>query len=84
MGKKQPVHVESLNDCMSGVPLEGPNHVVYLSQANSAGIDVVQNEAVNQEAGNCGLSVSLFQKQTMLNQQMSATTYNDITYQSSR
>ena len=68
--KIQPVRVESLSDGMSGVPLEGPNHVVYLSQANSAGIDVVQNEAVNQEAGNCGLSLSLFQQQMMLNQQM--------------
>ena len=43
--------------------------MVYLSQANSAGIDV-QNEAVNQEAGICGLSLSLFQQQMMLNQQM--------------
>ena len=68
--KIQPVRFESLSDGMSGVPLEGPNHVVYLSQANSAGIDVVQNEAVNQEAGNCGLSLSLFQQQMMLNQQM--------------
>ena len=68
--KIQPVRVESLRDGMSGVPLEGSNHVVYLSQANSAGIDVVQNEAVNQEAGNCGLSLSLFQQQMMLNQQM--------------
>ena len=55
---------------MSGVPLKGPNHVLYLSQTNSAGIDIVQNEAVNQEAGNCGLSLSLFQQQMMLNQQM--------------
>ena len=68
--KIQLVGVESLSNGMSGVPLEGPNYVVYLSQANSAGIDVVQNEAVNQEAGNCGLSLSLFQQQMMLNQQM--------------
>ena len=50
--------------------LEGPDHVVYLSQANSAGNDVVQNEAVNKEAGNSRLSLSLFQQQMMLNQQM--------------
>ena len=68
--KIQLVGVESLSDGMSGVPLEGPNYVVFLSQANSAGIDVFQNEAVNQEAGNCGLSLSLFQQQMMLNQQM--------------
>ena len=67
---QEKIRVESLSDGMSGVPLQGPNHVVYLSQANSAGIDVVQNEAVNQEAGNCGLSLSLFQQQMMLNQQM--------------
>ena len=51
---------------MSGFRLEGPNHSVYLPQANSAVIVVVQNEAVNQEAGNCGLSLSLFQQQMML------------------
>ena len=68
--KIQTVRVESLSDGMSGVPLEGSIHVVYLSQANSAGIDVVQNEAVNQEAGNCGLSLLLFQQQMMLNQQI--------------
>ena len=62
---KQPVRIESLSDGMLGVPLESPKHVVYLFLANSAGIDVVQNEAVNHEAGNCGLSLSLFQQQMM-------------------
>ena len=79
--KIQPVCVESLSDGMSGVPLEGPNHVVYLSQANSAGIDVVQNEAVNQEAGNCVISTTNDVEPTDVG---SATTYNDITNQPSR
>ena len=68
--KNTTVRVERLSGDMLGVPLQGPNHVVYLSQVNSAGIDAVQNEAINQEAGNSGISLSLFQQQMMLNQQM--------------
>ena len=36
--KIQPVRVESLSDGMSGVPLEGPNHVVYCPKRTQLGL----------------------------------------------